>query len=386
MTENNNMRILFLIDSLNGGGTERRLVQLIKGLNERGFNDLHLISLSDVNDYPVILNYNIKLQIIKRKIKRDPGMFFKLFKEIKKINPDIIHSWSLMTSFYISVICKILRIPHISGFVADCNPVKKFSIYHAAILFPYKFADVIVGNSMAGLNAYKAPKKKRKVIYNGFEMNRLKVSEDTTALRRKLNINTPYIVVMAARFDKVKDYETFFEAAKELIKQRNDITFLAIGKGNLFLDFEKKIEEKDREYIRMLGFRNDIDAIIKMSDIGVLCTNPTFHAEGISNSLMEFMAFGKPVIATKGGGVNELISNNETGFIIEPKNPKQLALKINSLLNNPELLTNMGNNAKKSIHANFSLGKMTDIYIDLYEKNVNHVNISNDDIFSEYQR
>jgi len=117
-----------------------------------------------------------------------------------------------------------------------------------------------------------------------------------------------------------------------------------------------------------LNFRNDIDAIIKISDIGVLCNNPLYGEEGLSNSLIEFMAFGKPVIATKGGGTNELISNYETGFLIEPQNPVELASKINLLLNNRTLFTNIGQNAKMSIQTKFSLDKMTDTYIQLYNK------------------
>ncbi len=367
------MRILFLIDSLNGGGKERRLVQLIKGLNDKGINDLHLISLSDVNDYPFIANYHVTLTVLKRKIKKDPTMFLKLYKQIKNIKPDVVHSWSIMTSFYVSVICKMLHIPHVSGFVADCNPIKKFSFYHFATWAPYKFSEVIIGNSQAGLDAYKAPDQKRKVIYNGFEMNRLQITNDVSELKKKLNINTPYVVAMAARVDKVKDFETFFEAAKQLIRTRCDVTFLAIGKGDLYDFFEKKLSEKDKENIKMLGFRSDIDSIITMSDIGILCTNPLFHAEGVPNSLMEFMAFGKPVIATRGGGVEELISDKKNGFIITPKNTTELVSKINLLLSNSALAVTMGNHAKDTIKTKFTLNTMTDTYIDLYKKYIKSV-------------
>ena len=364
------MRILFFNDSLVGGGKERRFVQLIKGLNERGHNDLHLISLSDINDYPIIYDYNINLHIVKRKMKWDIGIFFKLIRLIKKINPDLIHTWSIMTSFYISIICKILNIPHISGFIANSNGINKFSIHSIAKVISYGFADVIVGNSASGLDAYKAPHNKRKLIYNGFDLERLKILVDITALKQKLYITTPYVVAMLGRFEKIKDFNTFFLAANKLLNKRNDVTFLAIGNGSLFLEYAKNIGAKNKDYIRMLNFRNDIDAIIKISDIGVLCNNPLYGEEGISNSLMEFMAFGKPVIATKGGGTNELISDKETGFLIEPQNPDELAGKINLLLNNRTMLTNIGQNAKMSIQTKFSLDKMTDTYIQLYSKYV----------------
>ena len=173
---------------------------------------------------------------------------------------------------------------------------------------------------------------------------------------------------MLGRFEKIKDFNTFFLAANQLLNNRSDITFLAIGNGSLFLEYAKNIDAKNKDSIRMLNFRNDIDSIIKITDIGILCNNPLYGEEGISNSLMEFMAFGKPVIATKGGGTNELISDNETGFLIGPQNPDELAGKINLLLNNRTLFTNIGQNAKKSIQTKFSLDKMTDNYIQLYNK------------------
>ncbi len=295
-------------------------------------------------------------------------MFFQLFRQVKKIKPDIVHSWSIMTAFYASPICRILKTPHISGFVADCNSLNKFSLYYFAVKFPYWMANAIIGNSQAGLVAYKVPNNKGLVIYNGFEMKRLDINDNREYLRKKLSINTPYIVSMAARFDRMKDFETFFGGAEILLKKRTDITFLAIGKGDLYDEFAKKNAEKGNENIRMLGFRNDIEAIMKITDIGVLCTNPVYHAEGISNSLMEFMAFGKPVIATSGGGVSELIQDFQNGFIITPKHPDLLASKIDILLSDRRLLERIGNNAKDTIVTKFSLDTMTTNYIQLYKE------------------
>lgn len=363
------MRILFLNDSLVGGGKERRFVQLIKGLNERGYNDLHLITLSDINDYPVIYNYNLSVHVVNRKIKWDPTMFFKLFRLIKTIKPNVVHTWSIMTSFYLSIICKILQIPHISGFIADSNGIKKSVVHSIAKFISFALADSVVGNSIAGLKAYNAPPKKQKLIYNGFDVDRLNIPVDEMTLKEELKITTPFIVVMAARFDKVRDFETFLLAANQLINTRSDITFLAIGKGDQLFDLEHGIKQTNKQFIKFPGFRTDIDAIIKISDIGVLCTNPP-HQEGFSNSLMEFMAFGKPVIATEGGGTNELIKNDETGFIIEPRQPGQLADKINSLLDDRSLINKIGCNAKELIHLQFSLDTMAATYVSLYHKHV----------------
>jgi len=361
-------RILFLIDSLSGGGKERRLIQLIKGLNDRGFRQLYLISLSDIIDYPFIAEYQVQVKVLKRSIKKDPGMFLKLYREVKNIRPDVVHSWSIMTAFYASPVCRLLHIPHIAGFVADCNGVRRYSFYHLAVTLPYRMASRIIGNSRAGLEAYNVPSAKGRVIYNGFEMARITSRAAGSDGRRELRIETPFVVSMAARFEKEKDFETFFSAARILLGKRKDITFLAIGKGELYDQFEKGIAEPENKYIRMLGFRSDIEGIIRLSDIGVLCTNPDFHAEGISNSLMEFMAFGKPVISTRGGAVGELIADKTDGFLIPPKDPAALAATIEQLLQPGSQLASVGEAAHRTVEAKFSLERMTKEYIQLYEE------------------
>jgi glycosyltransferase involved in cell wall biosynthesis len=99
-------------------------------------------------------------------------------------------------------------------------------------------------------------------------------------------------------------------------------------------------------------------------DIGVLAT----FTEGISNSVLEYMALGKPVVATSGGGTNEIVTDNETGFLVSPSNPKELADRLQVLLNDSKLCTKMGQSGKMRIHEIFSIEKMTGKYISEYKK------------------
>ena len=101
-------------------------------------------------------------------------------------------------------------------------------------------------------------------------------------------------------------------------------------------------------------------------DIGVLLSNPDIHGEGISNSIMEYMALGKPVIASIGGGTSEIVLDGETGFLIEPKNPKQLAERIDYLLSNQTVAKKMGESGRKRIQQHFSLDKMVNETYNLY--------------------
>ena len=104
-----------------------------------------------------------------------------------------------------------------------------------------------------------------------------------------------------------------------ILNNRKDVTFLVIGNG---INLEKcRMKARGHEKIKFLGFQNDIESIVNVFNAGVLLTNQDVHGEGISNSIMEYMALGKPVIATDGGGTKELIVDGKTGFLVQPKSP-----------------------------------------------------------------
>jgi glycosyltransferase involved in cell wall biosynthesis len=82
---------------------------------------------------------------------------------------------------------------------------------------------------------------------------------------------------------------------------------------------------------------------------------------------MEFMALGKPMVVTGGGGTKELIENNVSGIIIESGKPELLVEKINYLLNNPVIALEMGEKAKERIKNQFNIDKMVDAYLSVYQ-------------------
>lgn len=168
---------------------------------------------------------------------------------------------------------------------------------------------------------------------------------------------------MVASFSVNKDYKTYFKAAQLLLKQRNDITFLAIGNKTDSILAKNLIDNKYLDNFKLLGQRSGIESFINAMDICVLST----FTEGISNSILEYMALGKPVIATSGGGTNEIIEDIKTGFLISQSNPNALAERIEVLLNDPELLVKMGTAGQKRIEKIFSIEGMAGRYISFYK-------------------
>jgi len=359
------MRILFFIDCFVSGGKERRLTELMKALKNRPEIKFELAVMDKEIHYKEILDLGINVHYLIRKTKKDLSVFKELYKLCKNIKPDILHCWDSMTAVYSVPVCKLLHIKLVNGMITD-SPAKR-NIFNkrwlrARLTFP--FSDVVVGNSIAGLKAYRVARHRSICIYNGFNFERINKVEKNCLVREQMKVNTKYIVGMVASFALNKDYKTYFKAAQLILDKRNDITFLAIGKNTDSDESKDLIPEKYKEHIRLLGKISNVESVVNAMDIGVLST----FTEGISNSILEYMALGKPVIATDGGGTREILVDKETGFLITQSDPVELSGKLELLLNDTELRNSMGSAGKQRIQDLFSIDKMVGKYISTYEK------------------
>jgi glycosyltransferase involved in cell wall biosynthesis len=163
--------------------------------------------------------------------------------------------------------------------------------------------------------------------------------------------------------DFEKDYSTFIKAGNKVLAERNDVTFVIVGDGEDRGEIQLSIKSDYQEKFVFTGQRSDVESIVNIFDVAVLAT----FTEGISNSIMEYMALSKPVIATNGGGTEELVVDGETGVLVSVGNEEELSKKIIQLLNNPELGHQMGVNGGKRLIKEFSFEKMINNYINTYD-------------------
>lgn len=358
------MKILFITDSLVSGGKERRLTELLKVLALKPNTEIQLVLMNREIHYKEVLDLDIKINYIVRKTKKDISIFKQLFLICKDFKPEILHCWDSMTAIYSLPICKLLNIIMVNGMVIDSPQKQNIQNKHwlrAKLTFP--FSNTIIGNSKAGLIAYNAPSAKSKCILNGFSFERIKNIKPSNIIREGINVNTKYVIGMVASFSELKDYKTFFNAAELLLKKRNDVTFIAIGERTDTYLSKKLIDSNLMKHFRLLGRLTDVESYINVMDICVLST----FTEGISNSILEYMAMEKPVIATSGGGTNEIVVDNETGFLVSQSNPKELAKKMEILLDDKILRLKMGMSGKDRITEKFSIKQMVNEYIEVYQ-------------------
>ena len=359
------MRILFFIDGLIAGGKERRLVELMKGMKSNSDIDFELVVMNKEIHYKEVFDLGVKIHYLIRSNKKDISVFKKFYSICKNYRPDIVHCWDSMTAMYSIPACKMLGIKFVNGMIVDA-PAKQNILnktwFRAKLSFP--FSNIIVGNSKAGLNAYSVPWKKSFFIYNGFNFDRIREVKPAEKVKQELNIQTGYTIGMVASFSEYKDYPTYFKAAQILLGQRDDICFLAIGTDTDSAAAKAFIEPRYEKHFRLLGRRSDVESLVNILDIGVLST----FTEGISNSILEYMAMAKPVIASEGGGTNEIIENGKTGFLVGQSDPEELAKKMDAVLNDAGLRKKLGEAGNERIKTKFSIHNMVSEYISLYRK------------------
>lgn len=364
------IKVLILNDALIKGGKERRIVELLK-YSKQHFNiSFEIIFMFKNVDFPEIYDTQFPIHIINWSNKKFNEGFKKILEITKSFEPDIIHSWSSMTDI-VSIVLKLYtKKSFISSMIAEVIPSKSYKNKdYLRSKISFKFADFITSNTEAGLLSYNAPVKKSVCIYNGFNYERIKHLENTEVLKHKLCLQNKFIVGMVAAFAIRKDFETVIEAAISILKKKpGKIVFLLIGSGPLLEHIISLAGEHAQKDIIFTGMINNVEEYINIFNVGILCTNSSLHGEGISNSIMEYMALAKPVIATEGGGTGEIVLDLKTGYLIPNKDSAILEEKIIEIINNPAQATRMGLLGRERIKKYFTIDSMCKNFYDLYMK------------------
>jgi len=201
-------------------------------------------------------------------------------------------------------------------------------------------------------------------IYNGIDSKRY-TSSESSRIREELGIsNTAPVVGAVGNLYPVKGHTYLLRAAVHVLRHFPDAIFPIIGRGELLPALQKEAMDLGiTNNILFLGFREDIPNLLQTMDIFVL---PSL-SEGLPLSVLEAMASGKPVVVTRVGGNAEVVSDGETGFLIEPKDPEALASKIILLLKDKSLGHHLGRNGQKRVSEKFSVERMVQSYQQLYE-------------------
>lgn len=332
-------KVFLLTLSFRKGGAENQLMKLAIYLQNKGY-DTNIISLLPGNDFDSIINdYNIGFDFIN--IKSFKGII-TLYKFFKKGKPNLIVSFMFAANIIARIFKLSLKIPLITS-VRNNNISKLYRIIYR---FTYKIDDFTTFNSEYALNRFLSLKltnsKKSVLINNAVSLNK------KVYLKPK---NKIFTLISIAHFRPQKDYKTLFKAIKVLKQKKIKIKLLVIGHTfDLSWPYEMTKSLDIIEEVDILGFKNNIEKYIIMSDALVLST----LWEGTPNAILEAMSNKLPIISSKVPGCNKLVQESKSGVLFERENHNDLADKIINIMNlTQEEKLSLGQNGYNYVKANF---------------------------------
>ncbi|MDD2249625.1 MAG: glycosyltransferase family 4 protein [Candidatus Cloacimonetes bacterium] len=358
------MRVLHIDSEKTWRGGQQQAIYLYEGMLKRGF-DCGFLCLPKSSLHNYLAKNNLPFHTISCKGELDLYAGFKLAMLCRKKSYDVLHlhsshslSWGLMAKLF----CPHLKLVATRrvDFPIGKNPFSAFKYRTKAIN-----KIVTVSNNIRNvLVDCGVPESKITVIHSGIDIKKFADKKVPENFRETWKIPEKSIVVgTVAAFAGHKDYPNFLQAASLAVKENPELFFMAVGDGILLPEMKKVAMELGLQgHISFTGFQKDIGHFLKAFDIFVLAS----YLEGLGTSVLEAMSVGLPVIGTKAGGISEMISNEENGLLVPPKNPQELSHSILKLASEPRLRQKYGKNALETVKQ-FDKELMVDKNLELYK-------------------
>ncbi len=275
-----------------------------------------------------------------------------------EVMPEIVHSWGWISSAVMGGVAARIGAVHVTSLVRmGTLPRRKRS----RLLLAARLGRLCMGNSLAGLAAWRIPESKARLVPNAFEPGRI------GGLSATPGSHDPFAVVMAGSMSDHKDFRTLIRAAAILRDRRpSGFVFHLIGDGPDRAGLEAMASASGCS--GTVVFHGQVDDAVPrllMADAGVLLSP---MGEGMSNFLMECMAVGLPVLCTGMGGNSELVRDSVEGWLVPPMDAVVLAERLDALSRDPDLCRRMGASGRRRILEEFTPERMLDATLAVYRE------------------
>ncbi len=365
-------RILQIIPSLDRAGAEKQMTLLVRGLPRAEF-DLHVIALTRGGPREADLRRaGISVTRIDKRWRADPLAYRRLKRRIAELRPELIHTWLFAANAYGRAAGRACGVKHLIAAERCVDPWKgwlELTIDRRLARCTSRIA--VNSPSVQAFYVRRGlPAEKFRVIPNGVEP-----PEPTTAAREAVlsELGLPgdcHVVGVVGRLWPQKRIKDAIWAADLLKVVRDDVHLLVVGDGperDRLRRFRDQVEIRDK--VHFLGHRDDVPRLMPHFDL--LWSTSAY--EGQSNTILEAMALGVPVVATDVAGTRDLIVDGQSGCLVDhrldtPRRRAALARHTQILLEDPERARRLGEAGRRRALEEFSVEKMVERYVNLYRE------------------
>ena len=360
------------------GGLENGLVNLINELPANRYRHV-VVCIDDYTDFSNrISRDDVEIVAIRKKPGTDISALWRLYKTFRRVKPAIVHTRNLaaldalLPAMLAGVRCRI-HSEHgwdtndLDGQSRRMQILRKI---HSPLVNRYvalsgHLADYLTGR--VGINQRKVQR-----LCNGVDVKKFRPAtrhESQTSLPAEFSTPGNVLIGMVGRLQAVKNPLGLLDAFVLLLKRRPDLAanlrLLFLGDGQLFSEMQTRVSAENlQQLVWLAGSRDDVPQILRLLDVFVL---PSL-AEGISNTVLEAMASGVPVIANNVGGNPELVDDGLTGALLPAADIAALAAAIEKYADDAVLRDLHGRAGRARVEDHFSLSVMVQGYMTLYDQ------------------
>lgn len=364
--------IVHIITSLKIGGAESLLVDFLEHPAAAQVNH-KVIFFHDGPNRQRLLQLGIACYQIKGMIcMYDPVFFVRLYRLIKRLKPDCIHTWLWSANIAGRIIGKRMHIPILNSFHlgVDQDGFIRNVIDRFTLKMPERMIAVSDGVAHSIMEQFKVYKPERlKVIKNGIDAQKIVTKSHKTEITRKLLglSDEHYVLGSVGRWIARKNYVFLIELFAQLYEHNNAMRLVLVGKGHKKQALHEQVEQ--------LGLQGKVIFVEGQPALGYYplfdCFIQTSFKEGISIALLEAMSCSLPCIITEPSGMHEVMIHEYNGMIVSSYNHDEVCTIVERLASDKQLAASLGLNAYQTIMNEFGLTTMVDAYHQEYSQLIN---------------
>ncbi|MGH7316501.1 MAG: glycosyltransferase, partial [Candidatus Rokuibacteriota bacterium] len=351
-------RIVHVIPTLRVAGLEGVVLRLTDGLRA----DLDHVVMTPSGDGPLRARFPEEVPVIAMAERHRPDRWnaLRMAAVFRELRPDIVHSrnWTCLDAIIGARLARVPVVIHGEHGREAADPQGRNPLRRRVrrLLSPLVTQFVTVSRDLGRwlIEDVGVPARKVTVICNGVDTRRFE-AHDRRAARGALGIPEGSVAIgSVGRLDPVKDHAGLIQAFGGVSDDPRALLFIA-GEGPCRAELEALIEARGlARRVRLLGERHDIPQVLAALDVFVLSS----LGEGIANAILEAMATGLPVVATRVGGNPELVVDASTGLLVPPRSPEALSSALRRYLDAPVLATTHGRAGRARAVSEFALDRM----------------------------
>jgi glycosyltransferase involved in cell wall biosynthesis len=352
------LRVLFVIDELDIGGTEQQIVELARRIDRSRFEPI-VCCFRHGTKARELESLGVRVLHEPKHLKADPGLIVRLARRMRYERIDLVQTYLWTANTWARLAARMAGIRYV---VASERNVDIWEEPYKRVIGRWlaRSTDRIIANSEAVrrylLERGRLRPEKVVTVYNGVNFDRFRTSCDVSV--RRAEIGLPEDAVLAgvvARVEPAKDHATLLRALALISRRIPQLHLVVVGGGSEVGRLRESARELGiAEHVHFTGPRADAAEWLQSLDISVLSS----VKEGLSNTVLESMAAGRAMVATDVGGNAEVIVEGETGFLVPPRDPAALGEALARLALSPELMARFGRAGRKRVHTVFSVSRM----------------------------